>query len=196
MEKKDLFEYVCPYWKISCFSIAMLVYQRVIFFSDGLFSFTINYSSLPNWILFAPILRLWLRITKWGGWQLLNMFFSFFHPYLGKMNSPILADAHMFFFQIGLWNSTTNQPRGKMVSPFLQQILARFFRSLLPWIWLFVGAIKGMKILPKYVRIIVKTMIYKDPYQTTKDILDLINVNFIIHPHDFWWAKAPEGVGV
>ena len=28
-------------------------------------------------------------------------------------------------------------------------------------------------------------MIYKDPYQTTKDILDLINVNFIIHPHDF-----------
>lgn len=125
------------------------------------------------------------------GWWFLTYVF-YFHPYFREDGSPMLTCAYVFF-KLG-WGTNHQPDKGKMVSPFYRKSWHAFC-SLLPWIWLFVGAIKGDEILPKYVRIMIKPL-NKDPYQTTKDILDLFKVNFIIHPPWFWWAKAPESWSV
>ena len=175
----------------------MWVYQREsCFFQMGLFlllaTTVVSLSATWTCLLtfrFFRILRLWLHHQLGGGF--LHVFF-YFHPYFGEDGSPMLTCAY-FFFKLG-WGTNHQPDKGKMVSPFYRKSWHAFC-SLLPWIWLFVEAIKGDEILPKYGRIMIKPL-NKDPYQTTKDILDVFKVNFIIHPPWFWWAKAPESWSV
>ena len=138
-----------------------------LFFQMGLFLLLPTSYPLWNLDLFADvsllqILRLWIH-HNWGGWQLLNMFFSC-SPLFGE-DEPTHFDEH--FFSDGLGNQPPTS-QGEDGFTFLQQILA------FPYVPFTLDLVacwgyEGDEILPRYVRIMIQPCYTRIPIKQQRN---------------------------